>query len=55
VFGDRPMVVGRELTKTIEEQVLGTTTSVQEHFERHEPSGEFTLVMAGAGQGAMLE
>jgi 16S rRNA (cytidine1402-2'-O)-methyltransferase len=55
VFGDRPMVVGRELTKKFEELVRGTTTSVQEHFERHEPRGEFTLVMAGAGQGAMLE
>jgi 16S rRNA (cytidine1402-2'-O)-methyltransferase len=54
-LGDRPMAVGRELTKKFEELVRGSVASVQVHFEEHEPRGEFTLVIAGAGQGAVLE
>jgi 16S rRNA (cytidine1402-2'-O)-methyltransferase len=54
-LGDRPMVVARELTKKFEELVRGSVSSVQAHFDLHEPRGEFTLVIAGAGQGAMLE
>ena len=54
-LGDRPMVVARELTKKFEELVRGSVTGVQEHFASHEPRGEFTLVIAGAGQGPMLE
>lgn len=45
-FGDRSIVVCRELTKMYEEIFRGTASSALEHFT--EPRGEFTLVLAGA-------
>ncbi|MFN0070648.1 MAG: 16S rRNA (cytidine(1402)-2'-O)-methyltransferase [Chloroflexota bacterium] len=54
-LGDRPMVAARELTKKFEESVRGSVSTVLEHFTAHEPRGEFTLVIAGAGQGPVLE
>jgi 16S rRNA (cytidine1402-2'-O)-methyltransferase len=54
-LGNRQMVAARELTKKFEQLVRGTVSEVRLHFETHEPRGEFTLVIAGAGQGAMLE
>jgi 16S rRNA (cytidine1402-2'-O)-methyltransferase len=44
---DRPLVVGRELTKKFEEFVRGTLAEVAAHFETHEPRGEFCLVEIG--------
>lgn len=46
-LGDRPMAVGRELTKLHEEFVRGTVSQVQAHFTAHAPRGEFTLVISG--------
>lgn len=46
-FGDRPAVVGRELTKKFEEFVRGTLESLKLHFAQNEPRGEFTLVVDG--------
>ena len=46
-FGDRQVVVCRELTKLYEELFRGTPTEALDHFAR--PSGEFTLVIEGAG------
>lgn len=42
---DRPLTVGRELTKKFEEFVRGTAAQVLEHFERKPPRGEITLVI----------
>jgi 16S rRNA (cytidine1402-2'-O)-methyltransferase len=42
---DRPIVVGRELTKRFEEITRGTAAYVAAHFERQAPRGEFTLLI----------
>ena len=44
---DRPVAVGRELTKRFEEIFRGTAAAALEHFEQHPPRGEFTLVVGG--------
>lgn len=46
-FGERPAVVGRELTKKFEEFVRGTLEGLKLHFAQNEPRGEFTLVVGG--------
>ena len=46
IFGDRPIVVCRELTKLHEEVFRGTAAVALEHFDA--PRGEFALVIAGA-------
>jgi 16S rRNA (cytidine1402-2'-O)-methyltransferase len=45
---DRPIAVGRELTKHFEEVFRGNAAAALEHFEQHPPRGEFTFVMGGA-------
>lgn len=45
VFGDRRLVVCRELTKLYEEIFRGTAAEAIEHFTK--PRGEFTLVIEG--------
>lgn len=45
---DRPLAVLRELTKTFEEALRGTPTSLLEHFEKTPPKGEIILAI-GAG------
>jgi len=47
VLGDRPMAVARELTKVHEQFVRGGVREVREHFGRHEPRGEFVLIVDG--------
>jgi 16S rRNA (cytidine1402-2'-O)-methyltransferase len=42
---DRPLAVGRELTKKFEEIVRGSAAEVLERFQRRAPRGEFTLVI----------
>ncbi len=44
----RQICAARELTKMFEEFQRGTVIQVREHFEKIEPRGEFTLVIAGA-------
>lgn len=44
----RQAAVCRELTKVHEEILRGSLGEIRAHFERVEPRGEFTLVMAGA-------
>ena len=47
-FGpDRPVAVGRELTKKHEEFVRGTLGEVAAHFVASPPRGEITIVIAG--------
>ena len=48
-FGsERPMAIGREMTKMYEETIRGSIGDIVAHFEAVEPRGEFTLVVAGA-------
>ncbi|HLZ29580.1 MAG TPA: 16S rRNA (cytidine(1402)-2'-O)-methyltransferase [Chloroflexota bacterium] len=44
---DRPIAIGRELTKHFEEVFRGTTAAAQAHFAQHPPRGEFTIVVGG--------
>jgi 16S rRNA (cytidine1402-2'-O)-methyltransferase len=46
----RQICVARELTKKFEEFQRGSIGQVRAYFEQHEPRGEFTLVIAGAGE-----
>ena len=45
---ERALQVTRELTKRHEEQVGPTVIAALEHFQKHPPQGEFTLVLGGA-------
>jgi 16S rRNA (cytidine1402-2'-O)-methyltransferase len=47
----RQAAVCRELTKVHEEIRRGTLSDLRQHFAVVEPRGEFTLVVAGAGEG----
>ena len=46
--GERRLQVARELTKRHEEQVGPTISAALQHFRRHPPQGECTLVLGGA-------
>ena len=49
IFGDRPVAVGRELTKLYEETLRGQLSEVHRALEeRAALKGEFTLVIGGA-------
>jgi 16S rRNA (cytidine1402-2'-O)-methyltransferase len=45
---ERQIALGRELTKRYEEFWRGSLEAAIEHYQDHEPQGEFTLVVAGA-------
>jgi 16S rRNA (cytidine1402-2'-O)-methyltransferase len=45
---ERPVAIGRELTKRFEEVFRGPASEALEHFEQHPPRGEFTFVIGGA-------
>jgi 16S rRNA (cytidine1402-2'-O)-methyltransferase len=47
-LGDRPLAVGRELTKMHEEIYRGLSSAARQHFAQDEIRGEITLVIAGA-------
>lgn len=44
-WGDRKLVLAREITKIHEEFFRGTVTSALEHLEQNAPRGEFVLVI----------
>ena len=44
---DRPVAIGRELTKRFEEVLRGTAAAALDHFSQHAPRGEFTFVIGG--------
>jgi 16S rRNA (cytidine1402-2'-O)-methyltransferase len=52
LWGDRRVVVGRELTKKFEEVLRGRITEVQAQLKRRPPLGEVTLVVEGAAAEA---
>ena len=49
IFGDRPLCVARELTKTLEEYRRGTAAELLAHYTAHPAKGEIVLVVAGRG------
>lgn len=46
-FGDRKMVVARELTKIYEEFQTGTGAELHEYFSQKTPKGEIVIIMEG--------
>lgn len=46
-FGDRRVVIARELTKKFEEFIRGTVSTAIEHFKKHPPKGEFVVIIDG--------
>jgi 16S rRNA (cytidine1402-2'-O)-methyltransferase len=47
VFGDRPICLGRELSKLHEEYIRGTASDVVARLEKGQLKGEFVIVIAG--------
>jgi 16S rRNA (cytidine1402-2'-O)-methyltransferase len=47
MLGDRQIAIAREMTKLHEEIFRGDIGEARQHFERQEPRGEITLVVAG--------
>jgi 16S rRNA (cytidine1402-2'-O)-methyltransferase len=47
ILGERPIAIARELTKLHEQIWRGTLHEACAYFTRHEPRGEFTLVIGG--------
>ncbi|MDD2670908.1 MAG: 16S rRNA (cytidine(1402)-2'-O)-methyltransferase [Syntrophales bacterium] len=52
IFGDRPAVVARELTKMHEETIRGTIAEVLDRIAVREIRGEVTLIVGGKERGA---
>jgi 16S rRNA (cytidine1402-2'-O)-methyltransferase len=50
-WGERQVVVARELTKTYEEVIRGEIAAVLEGLQGRKIRGEITLVVAGKGRG----
>ena len=44
---ERPVSVCREISKVHEESVRGTLQEALQHFQEHEPRGEFVIVVGG--------
>ena len=47
IFGDRKMVIARELTKKYEEYQRGLISELAQHYENHDVRGELVLVVEG--------
>ncbi|MDZ4764848.1 MAG: 16S rRNA (cytidine(1402)-2'-O)-methyltransferase [Chloroflexota bacterium] len=52
-LGERPVCVGRELTKFHEELVRGSASDALAHFETTAPRGEIVLIVGGAPPAAV--
>jgi 16S rRNA (cytidine1402-2'-O)-methyltransferase len=50
IFGNRHVVVARELTKKFEEIVRGPIQSVLAEMEKKEPRGEYVVIIEGASR-----
>jgi 16S rRNA (cytidine1402-2'-O)-methyltransferase len=50
IFGDRPLVVGRELTKMFEEVQRGTVTTLRAALQEREIKGEVALLVGGSSE-----
>ncbi len=53
--GERRIALCRELTKLNEEIMRTTLASAVEHYERHEPRGEYVLVVEGASDSTDVQ
>lgn len=51
VLGNRPAVIGRELTKVFEEIVRGNLGELEEYIESRPIRGEFVIIIAGKKYG----
>jgi len=49
IFGDRQIVIGRELTKMFEELRRGPVSEIRQFFREREIKGEVALLVAGRG------
>jgi 16S rRNA (cytidine1402-2'-O)-methyltransferase len=47
IFGDRPAMLAREITKMHEEVMYGTLSTIQKKMENVKPKGEITIVIEG--------
>jgi 16S rRNA (cytidine1402-2'-O)-methyltransferase len=47
IFDERPVCVGREISKMHEEYIRGTASELAAYFENKTPKGEFVIVIAG--------
>ncbi len=47
IFDDRPVCLGREISKMHEEYIRGTAAEIAASFENVKPRGEFVIVIAG--------
>jgi len=52
---DRPVMVGRELTKRYEELWRGTLAAAVRLYDDRQPQGEYTIVLAGASEIPALD
>jgi 16S rRNA (cytidine1402-2'-O)-methyltransferase len=50
VFGNRNLVVARELTKKYEEFIRGNIEDVRDWFQENDPRGEFCFIVEGASE-----
>jgi len=48
ILGDRPLAIGRELTKIFEEAFRGSISDALRKFQEEKPKGEIVLVIKGA-------
>jgi 16S rRNA (cytidine1402-2'-O)-methyltransferase len=53
VYGDRPAAVTNELTKLFESVQRGSISELIAYFQKNEPRGEYTIVIAGKEAGAV--
>jgi 16S rRNA (cytidine1402-2'-O)-methyltransferase len=49
IWGERPIALARELTKTFEEVLRGTAAEVREALTPDKQRGEMVLVLSGRG------
>ncbi len=54
-FGNRNVVIARELTKKFEEIIRGPVESVLEQLSGRKPRGEYVIIVEGASKGAKSE
>ena len=47
IFGNRKLVIARELTKTHEEIIRGSAEEILSRYNSQKPRGEITVVIAG--------
>jgi 16S rRNA (cytidine1402-2'-O)-methyltransferase len=55
IWGERPIALARELTKTFEEVIRGVPREVRERLSPERRRGEMVLVLSGLGRRAAGE